>query len=76
MGGVGERGPIERDEGAPGEIVEVGIGVGLDRGNVLDPVGGNDRRAILRRGRADGEKRGQSHERDQRPAGAQRAGAE
>ena len=46
MGGIGQRGPIERDEGAPGEIVEVGVGVGLDRGRVLDAVGRNHGRAI------------------------------
>ena len=62
MGGIGQRGPIERDEGAPGEIVEVGIGVGLDRGRILDAVGRNDRRAILRR--PGGEKRDQSCESD------------
>ena len=39
MSRIGQRGPVERDEGAPGEIVEVGIGVGLDRGRVLDAVG-------------------------------------
>ena len=47
VGGVGERGPVERDEGAPGEIVEVGIGVGLDRGRVLDAVWRDHRRAIV-----------------------------
>ena len=57
VGGVGQRGPIERDEGAPGEIVEVGIGVGLDRGRVLDAVGRNEGRIVLGSGRGDGEKR-------------------
>ena len=73
MGGVGQRGPIERDEGPPGEIVEAGVGIGLDRGRILEPVGRNDRRAIVGGGRADGEKREpgrQSGERDQRPPAA------
>ena len=39
MGRVGQRGPIERDEGAPGEIVEVGKGVHPGRGHILDAVG-------------------------------------
>ena len=38
MSGIGQRGPIERDKGSPGEIVEVGVGVGLDRRRVLDAV--------------------------------------
>ena len=62
MGGIGQRGPIERDESAPGEIVEVGVGVGLDRGRVVDAVGRNQRGAILGDGRGDGEKRDQSCE--------------
>ena len=41
MSGIGQRGPIERDKGSPGEIVEVGIGVGLDRRRVLDAIGRN-----------------------------------
>jgi hypothetical protein len=46
MGGIDQRGPIERDESPPGEIVEVGVGIGLDRGCVLDAVGRNHGRAI------------------------------
>ena len=84
MSRVGQRRPIERDEGAPGEIVEVGIGVGLDRGRVLDAVGRNDRRAIVGGGRAHGEKRergghGNGRNQDQtcpfKAASASRSGA-
>jgi hypothetical protein len=57
MGGIGQRGPVERDEGAPGEIVEVGVGVGLDRGRVFDAVGRNHGRTIVGDGGGDWEKR-------------------
>ena len=47
MGGVDERGPVERYEGAPGEIVEGRIGVRAGRGRVFDAVGRRERRDIL-----------------------------
>ena len=59
MSGIGQRGPIERDKGSPGEIVELGIGVGLDRGRVFDSIGRNQRGAVLGGGRGDGEKHDQ-----------------
>ena len=51
---IRQRGPVERDEGAPAEIVEVGVGVRLDRGNVLDPVGRDGWRALVGDGAATG----------------------
>jgi len=66
MSGIGQRGPIERDKGSPGEIVEVGVGVELDRRRVLDAIGRNQWGAILGGGRGDGEKRDQSCESDAR----------
>ena len=47
MSGAGQRRPVERDEGPPGEIVEVGVGVGLNRGNVFNAIGRYDRRAVV-----------------------------
>ena len=43
MSRVGERGPVQRDEGAPSEIVERGEGIEPGRGDVLDA--GRARRA-------------------------------
>jgi hypothetical protein len=50
---VGQRGPIEGDEGAPGEIVELGKGVDPGRGHILDAVRRNEGRNILGSGGAD-----------------------
>ena len=73
MGGVGQRWPVERNEGAPGEIVEVGKRIDPGRGHILDAIGRNDWRDILGCGRAnragrprDGE-RGERDRRSTRP---------
>ena len=71
--GAGERGPVERDEGAPGEIVERGIRIGRGREHIVDAVGQNDGRDVVGEGSAIVEKRkrrSQEDDRDQRPAGA------
>ena len=51
---IGQRGPIERDERAPGEIVEGGKRVELGRGHVLDAIHRNERRDVFGDRRADG----------------------
>jgi hypothetical protein len=50
---VDQGGPIERDEGAPGKIVELGKWIDPRRGHILDTVRRDDWRDTLRDGRAD-----------------------
>ena len=64
MSWVGERGPIERDERAPGEIVEGGKRVEPGRGHVLDAIDRNERRDVFGDRRADGREGGRRKEHD------------
>ncbi len=57
IGRVEPRGPVERNERAPGEVVEGRKWVCLRRGHVLDAVGREERRDVFGRGGADRAKR-------------------